>query len=443
MARKERKGDDKKGEDVDYRDRDLERFLLAGTVKRDVKQQQKQHVFGVDRDLESGLDNPRQSQATKQKRSPSVSSAEYEEHPEPKRERKDRDRKSQGEVLGETMTKENGSILPYLKVDTASTEGFGALDRRDLQGNLKRYMKAWSWVWGGSKYSGATCMAISSFSYALMGLFVKLLAVRSFPSSQIVMFRCAFISLIAGTSLRKMRHPLLGSPRVRKLVIARAVVGFFSLSAFFYSIQILPLRDATVLNFTTPVFTVILATLYLNEIWGAAEAAGTFCSFVGVLLVTQPDFLSSNHALADSIRDTYMGVAIALIAAATGALSYIIVRMIGQTSEPPLVCVFAFAAFSTPMAALGTMMQGYKVPDSTELALLLSVGIMAYFAQVFLTRALQLEKASSVTPIQYLKVLFTFILGVVFLQEIPTLWDVLGAVLIAGSAASISYKSRT
>ncbi|KAG6549876.1 hypothetical protein Mapa_008858 [Marchantia paleacea] len=434
MARKERKGDEKRSENVDYRDRDLERFLLAGTGKREVKQQQQ--------DLESGFEDPR-PKASKPKRSSSSSSTDYDEHQElpPKRSHRDRDRRVQGEVLDKMVLKEDGPVLPYLKVETPSTKEFEALDRRDVYASSMKFMKAWNWVWGGSKYSGAACMAISSLSYALMGLFVKILSVRSFPSSQIVMFRCGLISLIAGASLRQMRHPLLGTPRVRKLVIARAVVGFFSLSAFFYSIQILPLRDATVLNFTTPVFTVILATLYLNEHWGAAEAAGTFCSFLGVLLVTQPQFLSGKHAIADSIGDMYMGVAVALIAAATGALSYIIVRIIGQQNEPPLVCVFAFAAFSTPMAALGTMVQGYKVPNSTEIALLLLVGVMAYFAQVFLTRALQLEKASSVTPIQYLKVLFTFILGVMFLHEIPTLWDVLGAILIAGSAASISYKS--
>jgi drug/metabolite transporter (DMT)-like permease len=40
------------------------------------------------------------------------------------------------------------------------------------------------------------------------------------------------------------------------------------------SIQVLPLRDATVLNFTIPIFTAILATLLLNERWGLHEAVG-------------------------------------------------------------------------------------------------------------------------------------------------------------------------
>lgn len=45
---------------------------------------------------------------------------------------------------------------------------------------------------------------------------------------------------------------------------------------------------------------------------------------------------AGKHAITDSIGDMYMGVAVALIAAATGALSYIIVRIIGQQNEPPL-----------------------------------------------------------------------------------------------------------
>ncbi|CAM6087301.1 unnamed protein product [Calypogeia fissa] len=334
----------------------------------------------------------------------------------------------------------------YLQVENGKQ--FDALDKGFADGRSPsgwmKWMTMWIWIWGGSKYSGAACMAVSSASYSLMGLFVKLLSVRKIPSSEIIMFRCALISLVAGVALRRMKHPLWGTPRVRRLVLARSIIGFIAISAYFYSIQILPLRDATVLNFTSPVFTIILATVFLNETWSGAEAAGTFCSFLGVLLVTQPQILSAGHyAGTKSIVDVYVGVATALAAAALGALSYILVRLIGQHGEPPLVCVFAFAAVSTPMAALVTLFQGYKAPGAVEVSLLLLVGVLAYSAQVFLTRALQLEKASSVAPIQYLKVLFTFILGVMFLQEIPTAWDIFGAILIIGSATIISHKSSS
>jgi hypothetical protein len=48
------------------------------------------------------------------------------------------------------------------------------------------------------------------------------------------MFRCTVIAILAGAGLRKMGHPLLGTPKVRLLVMARAVIGYFALSTYFY-----------------------------------------------------------------------------------------------------------------------------------------------------------------------------------------------------------------
>lgn len=93
------------------------------------------------------------------------------------------------------------------------------------------------WVWGGSRYSGLVCMVISSVAYSFMGLFVKLLSVSGVPSSETVMCRCTVVAILAGAGLKRMRHPLLGSPKVRQLVLARAIVGYFALSTYFYSVQ--------------------------------------------------------------------------------------------------------------------------------------------------------------------------------------------------------------
>jgi len=82
------------------------------------------------------------------------------------------------------------------------------------------WKKAYMWVWSGSRYSGVACMLVSSAAYSLMGLFVKLLAVTGVPSSEIVMFRCTVIAILAGAGLRKMGHPLLGTPKVRLLCAA-------------------------------------------------------------------------------------------------------------------------------------------------------------------------------------------------------------------------------
>ncbi|GLJ53401.1 hypothetical protein SUGI_1138850 [Cryptomeria japonica] len=293
-------------------------------------------------------------------------------------------------------------------------------------------------IWNG-KHAGVFCMVISSSAYSIMGLLVKLLTRGSIPSSQIVMARCSVISILAGIGLQRMNYPFFGSPKARKLVIIRAILGFFALSAYFYSIQLLPLRDATMLNFTVPVFTAILATFFLHERWGRAEMIGTLLSLLGVLLVIKPEALfSDSEAIEQTKRNILIGTIMAVIGASTGALSYIVVRAIGQCGEPALVSVFAYAVFSTPMAGICLLFQGAKLPSIVELVALFLVGLTAYMAQIFLTRGLQLEKASRATSIQYVKVLITYFLGVVFLGEIPSIMGALGGFLIAFSSVFIS-----
>ncbi|GAQ78131.1 hypothetical protein KFL_000080350 [Klebsormidium nitens] len=310
-------------------------------------------------------------------------------------------------------------------------------------GELGRLLKPVLWIWGGSKHSGVACMALSSLAYSVMGLAVKLLAGAKIPSSETVLVRCAIIALLSGYGLQKQKHPLLGSPGVRHLVLARAIIGFFALSAFFYSIQALPLRDATVLNFTMPVMTAMMAAVFLGEAWGSREVAGTICSLVGVLLVTQPDILFGKPKLLQGANERKgseetLGVFMAIGGSALGAASYIVLRVVGKTGEPPLVCVFAFAAFSAPMAAVGMLFQPFAVPSAWEWFELVVVGLSAFAAQVLLNRGLQLEKASKATAIQYVKILVTYLFGVIFLHEVPSFLGVVGACLIAASAAFVT-----
>eukprot|EP00897_Mesotaenium_endlicherianum_P006871 jgi/Mesen1/6211/ME000320S05405 len=251
------------------------------------------------------------------------------------------------------------------------------------------------WLWGGSKYSGMMCMAASALCYSFMGLLVKLLAgEHQIPSFQTVMMRCLLIAVIAGVLLKRMGHPLLGSPPVRLLLLARAMVGFVALSSFFYSIQVLPLRDATILNFTMPVFVAVIARIFLHEKWGAHE------------LAAQPWGRVQGAADVAKRQESLIAVVVALLAAAMGAGAYCL--------EP-------------------------VVPDAGELVGMLLVGLAAFGAQVLLTRGLQLEKAFRASAMQYVKVIATYMLGVVFLSEIPTLLGGAGALLIAISAAFVAF----
>ena len=61
--------------------------------------------------------------------------------------------------------------------------------------------------------------------------------------------------------------------------------------------------------------------------------------------------------------------------------------------------------------------------------LLVDRGI-GYMAQVFMTKALQIEKASIVAPIKYMQLIFSLILGFVWFGETYTVLSMVGILLI-------------
>jgi drug/metabolite transporter (DMT)-like permease len=61
------------------------------------------------------------------------------------------------------------------------------------------------------------------------------------------------------------------------------------------------------------------------------------------------------------------------------------------------------------------------------------MGTLGYFAQVFMTRSLQMELASRIAPFRYLEVVYSLLLGFLFFKEGYTLLSFLGIMMIVGS----------
>ena len=80
------------------------------------------------------------------------------------------------------------------------------------------------------------------------------------------------------------------------LLFFRGLIGFAGILCFFYALTKLPLAETTVIAYTSPVFTAILAALFLKEMLRAKEIAGLMLSLAGVLFVAQPAFLFGSTA---------------------------------------------------------------------------------------------------------------------------------------------------
>ncbi|BBM69494.1 DMT family transporter [Rhodothermus marinus] len=269
---------------------------------------------------------------------------------------------------------------------------------------------------------GLRYMIGSAFMFSLMGLFVKV-AGRHLPSQEIVLIRSVVTLFYSYLLLRWQRVSWRGQRT--GLLILRGVVGFVSLSCLYFALTRLPLADTLVLQHTSPVFTTLLAALWLKEPIGRREIAGILLSLLGVVLVARPGFLFGTHTAG---LDP-LGVAAAMGAAIFSAGAYTIVRELRRT-EHPLTIVFYFPLVST-IGSLPMALPTAVWPSPLDwLVVVAGVGLSAQIAQVWMTRGLAEEQAGRAVAMNYLQVVFGALWGLLFFREIPTPLSLLGMGLI-------------
>ena len=186
---------------------------------------------------------------------------------------------------------------------------------------------------------GLRYMAAAAFFFSVMSLLVKVAGQR-LPTQEVVLARSLVGALLSWAVLRARGVSPLGHRR--GLLLVRALLGYGALSCFFHALVHLPLAEATVIQYTNPVFTALLAAILLSERLRIREVVLVLVSLAGVVLMTRPGFIFGGL----QERLDIAAAAIALLGAVLSAGAYVTVRKLGA-SEDPLVIVFWFAALST------------------------------------------------------------------------------------------------
>lgn len=268
---------------------------------------------------------------------------------------------------------------------------------------------------------GARYMIGSALGFSLMSLFVKLAGER-LPSQELVVARSVVALVLAWFFLRRKRINPWGTQR--RMLVFRGLLGFCGLSCFYYALTQMPLAEATVIQYMHPVFTALLALLFLRERIGGVLIASLVLGFSGVVLVAKPEFLfgGSEHAIPPVVAG------IALLGSLFSAAAYTVIRRL-SAKEDPLVIIFYFPLIAVPLS-IPPLIPVALWPTPIEWALLLAIGVTTFVGQVCLTRGLRLLPAGRATSISTTQILFAAVLGILFFGESPDLLSIAGGALI-------------
>lgn len=282
---------------------------------------------------------------------------------------------------------------------------------------------------------GARYMLLSAFAFALMGASVKFAGQQGIPVLEIIAARALVSLVLSYADVRRKRIPLFGTHHL--LLFLRGLVGFVSLTGVFYALVHLPIAEASVLQYLHPMFTALIALLWLKERPTLATLLCIALSFIGLLVMVRPAFLFGGSGAG---YDT-LAVTIAIAGAFGSGLAYTIVRRLSRVEDPSVI-VFYFPLVCLP-ATLILLGDDFVMPQGWSWLSLLLVGLFTQVGQIALTHAMRVETASRAGSFSYTQVVFAAVIGIVAFGEVPGTWTLAGAGLILlGALVNILWKPR-
>lgn len=273
--------------------------------------------------------------------------------------------------------------------------------------------------------TGIIYIIISAFCFALMNLFIRLSG--DVPTMQKCFFRNFFAFVIAIFSLLKSGTPFKIGKGNFKYLFGRSLAGGLGMICNFYAVDNLPISDAAILNKLSPFFAIVFSIIILSEMPTALEWASVIMAFIGALFVTKPSL--SPDALP----------ALAGVLGGLGAgLAYAYVRKLGMRGEKSMIIVAFFSAF-TSLLLLPNLIFNYKPMTPIQWFFLVLTGICAAGGQIFITKAYSKAPAKEISVYDFSIVIFTAILGFLFLHQNPDVLSIVGYIIIIGTAVAKWY----
>jgi len=227
----------------------------------------------------------------------------------------------------------------------------------------------------------------------------------------------------------RMKHPWL--------VHARCFSGIGGTACIMYAFTHIPFAEAYAIAFLTPIIVTIIGVLVLKESVIPARWLLLMLCFGGVLVVVRPGFRALEPGHFAALASAFFG------AATTSILRHVAPRerrvsLIG-------LLVFYSMIFNGVM-----MLPGFVVPNLTQMAMFVLIGIFGGIGGLLLIAAAKSAPASLVAPVQYSQLIWAIIYGAAFYTEIPDVVAVIGLFIVLGTGlmnvmiekAPIRWKPR-
>ncbi|KAI5617660.1 solute carrier family 35 member G1 isoform X1 [Silurus asotus] len=282
---------------------------------------------------------------------------------------------------------------------------------------------------------------LASVLFSVAALLVK--KIDGIHAVEISAIRCFFQMLFVMPAMIYYKIGFLGPRGMRVYLFLRGFLGSNAMILLYYAVLQMPLADATVITFSNPVFTSLLAWIFLKERCTIWDVIFTIFTLTGVVLIARPPFLFGGElsGIEGNYSNHVKGAIAAFSSAIAAACTMVILRKMGKNVHYYLaVWYYAVLGFIECIVVL-FIIDEWAIPScGWDRWNLMAIGVLGIGGQTFLTKALQVEKAGPVALMRTTDVVLAFILQFLFLSRKPTWWSICGALCVISSTTGVAIR---
>lgn len=272
----------------------------------------------------------------------------------------------------------------------------------------------------GLLYALAAAIAVS-----ITAVFIKLTVGVPLETMLFLRFLLAFLLILPSVIQSKVHLHFKHVPKH----FLRALLGLFSLSCYFYSVQHLPLVNAVTLTNTTPLFMPLVIFFWLKMIIPKIRMIALLVGFFGVMIILRPTGISDGTA---SI--------VGLIGAIASSFALVGIKQLSK-SESTITIMAYYFLISTVFLFIPMLITWQPIDSPKNWVYLILIGIFSTIYQFCLTKSLTHAPVTKVGSLTYLGVLFSGLFGFWIFNEVPSYWNIGGtALIIFGGVIAILSK---
>ena len=284
---------------------------------------------------------------------------------------------------------------------------------------------------------GMFYMLTGAFFFSLMNTSLKALS-SSITTHENIFFRGITMSIfvilfIAIKNRKKKRHHKNKKGGYGKLAF-RAIIGSLSLYAMLYNVSTISLGTSVAFAQSAPIWTAIFAWIILREKPSAGVVVSVIIGFVGVILISNPQ--TSNLKI--------INITLGILSGIFAALAFISIKSLkGYFDDLTIMLSFGICAGVLGLAGIILFQDSFSALGMREYAYILLVGISGTIGQYYITRAYTFAPAGIVAPIDYTRIVFSLVFGIILGDKLPDVYSILGMCLIILSGILVAIPIIT